>query len=106
MSRLGTHVKTIRSKNAGPFWITIDLFCENDAVYSWCCETLKTSDISLLFQTPETDILRFDIANLHVIKFSFPRPVVQGAVTDRDMHGAAWAVLLQELPVRGAPVIS
>jgi hypothetical protein len=33
-------------------------------------------------------------------EFSFPRPVVQGARTDRDMHGAQWAVLLAELDLR------
>jgi len=27
MYLLGDKVKKIRSKNAGPFWITIDIFC-------------------------------------------------------------------------------
>ena len=27
MYELGSIVKNIRSKNAGPFWVTIDIFC-------------------------------------------------------------------------------
>ena len=33
MSTLGEKVKKIRSKNAGPFWITIDVFCGDKKVY-------------------------------------------------------------------------
>jgi hypothetical protein len=29
----------------------------------------------------------FLLANLRAIKISFPRPVVQGSLRDRDMHG-------------------
>ena len=29
MLTLGEKVRKIRSKNAGPFWITIDIFCGN-----------------------------------------------------------------------------
>jgi hypothetical protein len=42
---------------------------------------------------------RFDIPALNVVKFSVPRPVVQGTRADRDMHGAGWACLLEELQV-------
>ena len=45
-------------------------------------------------------LIQFDIRDLNVIKFSFPRPVVQGARADRDMHGAQWAILLAELEMQ------
>ena len=53
-----------------------------------------------MFQQPTQLVKRFDIADLNAIKFSFRRPVVQGARTDRDMHGAQWAILLAVLHVR------
>ena len=53
--------------------------------------------VASLFQQPSQLVKRFDIADLNVVKFSFPRPVVQGSRKDRDMHGAQWAVLLAEL---------
>ena len=33
MLTLGEKVRKIRSKNAGPFWITIDIFCGNKKIY-------------------------------------------------------------------------
>ena len=45
----------------------------------------------------EKDLKRFEIDSLNVIKFSFPRKIIQGDILDRDMHGAQLAVLLFEM---------
>ena len=97
MSTLGEKVKKIRSKNAGPFWITIDIFCENKKIYNDVCNKLINSQISSLLMISEQDLKRFEIDNLNVIKFSFPRKIIQGDIFDRDMHGAQLAVLLSEM---------
>lgn len=99
---VGDRVKSIRSKNAGPFWITIDLFCDSPSNFSKLCDELKTSTVADALHVQLSQIKRFDIANLNVIKFSVPRPVVQGHRADRDMHGAQWAVLIEELPIQPA----
>jgi hypothetical protein len=41
----------------------------------------------------------FELADLCAIKISFPRPVVQGSLHDRDMHGGQQYVPLLALPV-------
>jgi len=46
-----------------------------------------------------TDLKRYNLTNLRVIKFSLPRPIVQGTRFDRDMHGASFANLIAELDV-------
>ena len=98
MSTLGEKVKKIRSKNAGPFWITVDVFCGDKAVYKDVRnKLLKNSKISSLFMISEQDLNRFEIDNLNVIKFSFPRKIIQGDILDRDMHGAQLSVLLSEM---------
>ena len=97
MSTLGEKVKKIRSKNAGPFWITIDIFCEDKKIYKDVCNKLINSQISSLLMISEQDLKRFEIDNLNVIKFSFPRKIIQGDIFDRDMHGAQFAVLLSEM---------
>ena len=97
MSTLGEKVKKIRSKNAGPFWITVDVFCGDKKVYKDVRNKLKNSKISSLFMISEQDLNRFEIDNLNVIKFSFPRKTIQGDIFDRDMHGAQLAVLLSEI---------
>jgi len=96
---VGDRVKKIRSKNAGPFWITIDVFCGEEAVYEEMIELLDSTRISNLFRVPIDTLQRFELPDLHVLKFSFPRSIVQGDRFDRDMHGAQMSVLLDELPL-------
>lgn len=96
MAKLGTLVHEIRSKNAGPFWLTIDIFCHGFDNFSEVSEKLSTSKVASLFGANKTHIKRFNITELHVIKFSLPRPHIQGVRLDRDMHGASFACLLEE----------
>lgn len=99
MPELGRIAAKVRSKNAGPFWLTIDVFCRNRADFERVAAGLDTARVAALYGTDPAMMKRFDIADLNVVKFSFPRPAVQGTRTDRDMHGAAWAALLEELPI-------
>ena len=97
MSTLGEKVKKIRSKNAGPFWITIDIFCGKEEVYNEVCLNLNNSKIANLLMINIKDLKRFEIENLNVIKLSFPRNIIQGNIYDRDMHGAQMGILLSEM---------
>ena len=90
---------TIRSKNAGPFWVTIDIFCGEDTNFKRLSHGLDTQQLSIALNQTEHTIKRFDIESLSVIKFSLPRPVVQGHRLDRDMHGAQWALLIGEIVI-------
>ena len=58
---------------------------------------MSAAEVAWALQADPLRLKRFDIADLHVIKFSLPRPQVQGARLDRDMHGASFAVLVQEV---------
>lgn len=95
--KLQDHVLKVRSKNAGPFWVTIDIFCGSAAAYNTVVGKLDTARIAALYRTELQEVKRFDIADLHVVKISIPRPVIQGSANDRDMHGAQWAHLLAEM---------
>lgn len=97
MTRLGDIVPKLRSKNAGPFWLTIDLFCGDAETFQLVRDGLTTSAVATSLGADTQTVKRFDISALHVIKFSLPRPAVQGAIDDRDMHGASWAALLADL---------
>ncbi len=95
--RVGDIVVEVRSKNAGPFWVTIDVFCGDTSVFDSLRAVLTNKLIAGLYALDEQSLLRFELSDLNVIKFSFPRPVVQGSQYDRDMHGAQYSVLLSEL---------
>jgi len=96
MAELGSIVEKVRSKNAGPFWLTFDIFCGNRDAFDRV-SALPTARIAALFGVAEGTVKRFDIPDLNVVKFSLPRPVIQGTREDRDMHGAAWGFLLAEM---------
>ena len=99
MSRLGDIVPKVRSKNAGPFWLTIDIFCGSPEVFRRVSEGLRTESVVALLRADANLLKRFDIESLNVVKFSVPRPQIQGTRTDRDMHGASFAALLAEMEI-------
>lgn len=96
MPKLGELAKKVRSKNAGPFWLTIDIFFAAQENYKFVCKKLSNKEIASLFAIDICSIKRFQIDELGVLKISFPRPFVQGSIFDRDMHGASYANLLIE----------
>lgn len=94
--KVSTVAQKIRSKNAGPFWLTCDIFCGSEEAFQLISKGLSTDQVANAFQQPVDTMKRFDISNLHVVKFSLPRPVIQGSRYDSDMHGAQWSILLSE----------
>ena len=99
MAELRTVAAKVRSKNAGPFWLTIDIFCGSPKAYDRVVKELNTRDVAAVFDANTQDIKRFDMPDLNVVKFSLPRPQVQGAIDDRDMHGASWAALIGNIDI-------
>ncbi len=99
MTRLADIVTKVRSKNAGPFWLTIDVFCGSADVFNRACTGLPSDKVAAALRCPVDELKRFEIADLNVIKFSLPRPQVQGTIADRDMQGASFANLLAEMEV-------
>jgi hypothetical protein len=96
---LGDLALEVRSKNAGPFWMTLDVFLPDDAAY-WIADTLITADvIADLYHVAPESLQIFRIPRLRVVKVSFPRPVVQGSLCDRDIHAGQHHVPLANLPV-------
>ncbi len=99
MSRLSDVATKVRSKNAGPFWLTFDIFCGTSEAYDRVVAALDTDRVAEALKTDRSKLKRFEIPDLGVLKFSLPRPAVQGTREDRDMHGASFANVLAELEV-------
>lgn len=95
--KLGDLAAKVRSKNAGPFWLTVDVFFDDPDAYFQACAAVDTSRVAALFGAEPQLMKRFEINDLNVLKFSLPRPAVQGTAADRDMHGASFGVLLAEM---------
>jgi hypothetical protein len=99
MARLRDKAEKVRSKNAGPFWLTIDIFCGEKTVFQDVCEKLTNIEIANVLDVDETELKRFEISSLNVLKISLPRPQIQGSIRDRDMHGASWATIIGEMEI-------
>lgn len=99
MPEIGQIAEKVRSKNAGPFWLTVDVFCGAPAAYARIVAGLDTAAVARAFGVEPQTMKRFDIPDLNVVKLSVPRPVIQGTRADRDMHGAQWAVLVEEMQI-------
>ena len=99
MTRVIDVVDKVRAKNAGPFWLTIDIFCGSPATYARVRDNLATQSVAKAFQIDPATIKRFELADLNVVKFSLPRPFIQGVAADRDMHGASYSTLVDNIVI-------
>lgn len=89
MTKLAELASLIRSKNAGPFELTIDIMFDDAGVY----ERVKRSravnqDLIAAMYNVAPDLVRFfESDSALAIKVSIPRPIYQGDVGDTDGHG-------------------
>jgi hypothetical protein len=91
----------VRSKNAGPFWVTMELFMRDAEGYEIAADEsfLNERVIAELYRVEESTVQMFRIPSLNVVKISFPRPISQGSLRDRDMHAGQHHVPLARIPV-------
>lgn len=97
--RLTEYATVIRSKNSGPFEITIDILFEDKKIYNIFKqkELINKHLIQEMYKLDEHQIhhlVYFD--NACGIKITIAREVSSGTINDRDVYGAQQASLLQE----------
>jgi hypothetical protein len=89
VQRLTDTFRLIRSKDAGPFMLTIDLFCHDAAAYR------RVLDSGVVDRATFADLYGVDPATVEIhlvdtinaIKVSFPRLVPSGELADNDITG-------------------
>jgi hypothetical protein len=96
---LGDLALEVRSKNAGPFWMTLEAFMPDATTYRAADRLITAELISELYQVDPALLQIFRIPSLNVVKVSFPRPIVQGSLHDRDMHAGQHHVPLASVVV-------
>jgi hypothetical protein len=101
MATIGESAKYIRSKNAGPFWVTIDIFCETKEAYEKIkfSPNINVQAISRLYSVEEKSVKVFYVDSINVVKFSFPRHMPQGHKYENDMHYGQQYILLADAEV-------
>ena len=102
MARLGEVCRYVRSKNAGPFWVTVDLFFESADDYAryHADPAISAESIAQIYGVDAAHVKRFEVKSLNMVKISYPRTAPQGGVHERDMHSGQQFVPLLQLQLR------
>jgi len=97
----------VRSKNAGPYWVTFDLFFKGPEQFAKYADSpaLGPDLIARLFGADPKLVKRFAVPSLNVVKISYARSSPQGGMVERDMHCGQQFVRLLDVEL-DAPVAS
>jgi hypothetical protein len=93
-----------RSKNAGPFSVTIDLFFPDAATFHDVCarKLLDRDVVGRLYGLPPEHVKVFEFEPALAIKVSMPRLVPGGSPGDVDVAGGQQFVPLLGIPLGSA----
>ena len=81
----------IRSKNAGPYELTLDILLRSEEMFQKMREAdvISKKTIAELYHLPEDDVLSIVyFPNALAIKATIVRPLPSGALGERDVYGA------------------
>ena len=81
----------IRSKNAGPFELTLDVLLKDQETFEKIrkADIMNKTVIAQLYKIPEEDVLSIVyFPNALAIKATIVRPMPSGAMGERDVYGA------------------
>jgi hypothetical protein len=90
MAKLKDIAKACKSKNAGPFEITIDVMFDEAKTFEAVRKTgvICPALFARLYRVPEQSIQFSEYPPAFAFKASFERPTPSGAVGDTDVYGA------------------
>lgn len=99
MARVRDVCRHIRSKNAGPFWVTFDLFFDGPENYRKYHDSpaLSPELFQRLYGTDPALVKKIPVDDLNIVKISYPRATPQGGVEERDMHSGQQYVRLLDI---------
>lgn len=102
MKTLKDIAAVIRSKNAGPYELTLDVIFSDRKVFEAFCakKIFNKQTIAKLYKIEEKDVLSIvEFPPAMAVKATIVRPLASGALGERDVYGAQQHVPLMELEV-------
>lgn len=97
MKKLIDYTKILRSKNAGPLYITFDLIFHNREDMQHAAQRLTKAQIAEAYDVAEEkiDIIAYEVVNS--IKITFPRKNISGSLEDTDIYGCQQHIPLSQI---------
>jgi hypothetical protein len=98
---LGSLARLVRSKNAGAFWLTIDIMFDDLATYERVrdANVVTQAGMAELFSSAPEHTIVTAMDSALAIKVSFPRQNTAGSPRDTDCYGGQQYPPLLEVPV-------
>jgi hypothetical protein len=89
MPQLHELARLIRSKNAGPFELTLDVMFNDQESYDRVVssQVISAEKIARLYHVDPGDVRLFQADVALAIKISLPRPIPSGSLRDTDIFG-------------------
>ncbi|MFL2687433.1 MAG: DUF4387 domain-containing protein [Alphaproteobacteria bacterium] len=104
MATIGELAKLVRSKNAGPFVMTIDIMFADQEIYDKvkASGVLNRQIVSNIYNVSENQVQFFEVDNCYAFKISIPRPNFQGDIKDSDSHAGQQYAPFIDIEVPGS----
>ncbi|MFB6080025.1 MAG: DUF4387 domain-containing protein [Haloferacaceae archaeon] len=102
MTTLGDLASIVRSKNAGPFRLTFDVFFPDEDAYRRVAdgEVVTEAVVADVFGIPAADVLGvYHLDDLRAVKVSIARPTPAGSFEETDVYGTQQATPLLTVEV-------
>jgi hypothetical protein len=98
---IGDLAVLVRSKNAGPFWLTFDVMFNDEAIYRRVRDSkvINANDIARTFHRAVDDVIVVNHDAALAVKVSFPRPQSSGSKLDNDVYGGQQYAPLLDLEI-------
>ncbi len=102
---LASLARVLRSKNAGPTLLTIDIFFQDAVGYAKAAASpaLSVPAVAALYQADPTQVQRHLLPALLAIKYAMPRRLCAGTPGDGDVYGAQQHAPMLGILLNGAP---
>ncbi len=99
MKKLVEYTKILRSKNAGPLFITFDLIFNDAETMKYVEKRLTKGQVAEAYEVKEEkiDIISYGVVNS--IKITFPRKNISGSLADSDIYGCQQHVPLANIEI-------
>ena len=101
MARLGDIAKACKSKNAGPFELTLDIMFGDAATFERVRATgvITPALIARLYNVAESAVVFTEFPPAYAWKATIERRISSGAVGDTDVYGAQQHAPLLEVQI-------
>lgn len=88
--KLAEIARVVRSKNAGPLTLTVDILVEDDPSFArlLASPALRPGPIAALYGVAPEDVTVVAVRAALALKIVLPRPIVAGSPGDHDVYGA------------------